>query len=206
MAAVRRSRAPAFLFLLGTLGLVLAALQSCLTTFTGGMLSHTSRAGSVLQLEAAKKPAAKKPAAKKPAAKKPASKKAVKKKVTATKASAAKKPVKEAVKKVVKNPVKRVSIIATGPRARMSVWRGTKTKTVGGLTKESLMKNKFGAIVSKRASAARKKAYATSKIKIWAEAVKKARKQLKITGFQAIGGKTAQGKQLYEKAKALYKA
>jgi len=36
--------------------------------------------------------------------------------------------------------------------------------------------------------------------------VKKARKQLKITGFQAIGGKTAQGKQLYEKAKALYKA
>mmetsp|Transcript_37487 Transcript_37487/g.72122 ORF Transcript_37487/g.72122 Transcript_37487/m.72122 type:complete len:202 (-) Transcript_37487:232-837(-) len=201
MAAVRRTRAPAFLFLLGTLGLVLAALQSCLTTFTGGMMSHTSRAGSVLQLEAAKKPAAKKPAAKKPAAKK-----AVKKKATATKASAAKKPVKEAVKKVVKNPVKRVSIIATGPRARMSVWRGTKTKTVGGLTKESLIKNKKGAIVSKKASTARQKTYATSKLKVWCEAVKKARKELKITGFQAIGGKTAQGKQLYEKAKALYKA
>jgi len=195
MAAVRRTRAPAFLFLLGTLGLVLAALQSCLTTFTGVTLSHPSRAGSVLQLEAAKKAAAKKAPVKKAV-----------KKVTATKASAAKKPVKEAVKKVVKNPVKRVSIIATGPRARMSVWRGTKTKTVGGLTKESLIKNKFGAIVSKKASAAKKKAYATSKLKVWMEAVKKAREELKITGFQAIGGKTAQGKKLYEKAKALYKA
>merc|ERR1719433_941170 len=140
-------------------------------------------------MEAAKKSAAEKPAAEKPAAKKPA----------------AKKPVKKVVKKPVKKPVKRVSIIARGPRARASVWRGSKTKTVGGLTKESLIKNKRGRIVSKKASAASKNVYATSKIKIWAEAVKKAREELQIRGFQAIGGKTTQGKKLYEKAKALYK-
>eukprot|EP00441_Pelagodinium_beii_P044965 CAMPEP_0197619120 /NCGR_PEP_ID=MMETSP1338-20131121/188_1 /TAXON_ID=43686 ORGANISM="Pelagodinium beii, Strain RCC1491" /NCGR_SAMPLE_ID=MMETSP1338 /ASSEMBLY_ACC=CAM_ASM_000754 /LENGTH=35 /DNA_ID= /DNA_START= /DNA_END= /DNA_ORIENTATION= len=33
-----------------------------------------------------------------------------------------------------------------------------------------------------------------------------ARKELGIKGFQAVGGKSAQGKALYAKAKSLYKA
>merc|ERR1712188_301547 len=45
------------------------------------------------------------------------------------------------------------SKIAMGKRAKSSVFRGTKVKTVGGLTKSDLMKNKSGKVVSKKASA-----------------------------------------------------
>merc|ERR1719450_220599 len=55
------------------------------------------------------------------------------------------------------------------------------------------MKNKFGKIVSKAASARAKKAYAKT-IKTWAEAVKTARKSLSLKGFVAINGKSAEGK------------
>jgi len=68
------------------------------------------------------------------------------------------------------------------------------------LNKGSLLKNKRGKIVSKASAAAGKKAY--SKIKKWTEACQKARKALNIKGFCPIGGKTAQGKALYAKAKA----
>ena len=40
----------------------------------------------------------------------------------------------------------------------------------------------------------------------WLDAVLKARKELGIKGFCAVGGKSAQGKALYAKAKALYAA
>merc|ERR1711972_435140 len=40
----------------------------------------------------------------------------------------------------------------------------------------------------------------------WAEATKKARKALGLTGFVPVGGKTAAGKALYAKAKALLSA
>ena len=98
---------------------------------------------------------------------------------------------------------KRVSNIAKGKRARVIVFLGKKEKTQSGLTKSKLVKNKSGKIVSKAASAASKKAYANSGIKAWADAVKKARKALNLTGFVAIGGKSATGKALYAKAKAL---
>merc|ERR1719446_1358959 len=97
------------------------------------------------------------------------------------------------------------SIVAKGKRAKSSVFRGSKSKTVGGLTKEKLTKNKAGKVVSKAASAAAKKKYAKS-IGLWNKAVMTARKELGIKGFQAVGGKTAQGKALYAKAKSLYKA
>merc|ERR1712060_458700 len=48
-----------------------------------------------------------------------------------------------------------------------------------------------------------KKAYATSPLKKWMEAMKQARKQLNIKGFVACGGKTAQGKALYAKTKSI---
>merc|ERR1712046_39865 len=97
------------------------------------------------------------------------------------------------------------SQIAKGKRAKSSVFRGTKSKTSGGLTKDKLTKNKAGKIVSKAASAAAKKKYAKG-IGPWNNAVMTARKELGIKGFQAVGGKSAQGKALYAKAKSLYSA
>merc|ERR1712045_19794 len=99
--------------------------------------------------------------------------------------------------------VKKVSAIAKGKRARLAVFSGKKAKTVGGLTKETLTKSKSGKIVSKAASARGKKRWAESALKKWVGAVQQARKQLGITGFCAVGGKTAQGKALHAKAKAI---
>merc|ERR1719493_544815 len=102
--------------------------------------------------------------------------------------------------------VKKVSKIAKGKRAKAAVFAGGKEKTVGGLTKASLMKSKSGKIVSKGKSAAQKKRYAGSKAQAWANALKKARKELGCKGFVPFGGKTAAGKALYAKAKAIYTA
>merc|ERR1712111_47442 len=99
-----------------------------------------------------------------------------------------------------------VSKIARGKHARASVFRGTKEKTGSGMTKARLTKNKNGKIVAKGASAAAKKRYAGSKLQAWANACKKARKELGCKGFVPFGGKTAAGKALYAKAKAIYKA
>mmetsp|Transcript_114710 Transcript_114710/g.256011 ORF Transcript_114710/g.256011 Transcript_114710/m.256011 type:complete len:98 (+) Transcript_114710:2-295(+) len=79
--------------------------------------------------------------------------------------------------------------------------RGSKEKTVGGLTKDTLFKNKRGKIVSKRAAAAGKRRY--KNIEAWVESVVAARKALQMQGFVAINGKSVQGKALYVKSKAL---
>lgn len=42
--------------------------------------------------------------------------------------------------------------------------------------------------------------------KKWLDAVMTARKELGLKGFCAVGGKSAQGKALYSKAKAIYAA
>merc|ERR1719491_2243877 len=99
--------------------------------------------------------------------------------------------------------VKKVSKIARGRMARSLVFRGSKEKTVGGLTKDTLMKNSLGKIVSKAASARAKKNYAQSGLKKWIDAVKMARKQLGVTGFCCVNGKTAQGKAVYAKVKSI---
>merc|ERR1719476_441131 len=88
---------------------------------------------------------------------------------------------------------KKVSIIARGRLAKVAVFKGKKVKTVGGLTKETLIKSKTGKIVSKAASARSKKRYAGSALKKWCDAVQQARKILGITGFCAVNGKTAEG-------------
>merc|ERR1740120_55271 len=98
---------------------------------------------------------------------------------------------------------RKVSTIGKGKRAKAAVFSGRKAKTVGGLTKDTLTKSKSGKIVSKAASARAKKAFAQSALKKWCDAVKLARKQLGIKGFCAVNGKTAQGKALYAKAKAI---
>merc|ERR1712117_361299 len=99
--------------------------------------------------------------------------------------------------------VKKVSKIAKGRGAKAAVLKGKKEKTVGGLTSANLVKNKRGKVVSKSASARSKKAFASSPLKKWSEACKKARKALGITGFCAVGGSSAQGKALYAKVKSI---
>merc|ERR1712050_40773 len=100
---------------------------------------------------------------------------------------------------------KRVSKVAKGKLARAVVFRGGKEKTASGTTKDMLTKNKEGRIVSKKRSALAKKRYASGLGK-WTKAVQAAKKALGIKGFAIIGGKTAQGKALHAKAKALYKS
>merc|ERR1719226_15930 len=99
---------------------------------------------------------------------------------------------------------KRSSKVAKGRMAKALVFRGSKEKTTGGLKKESLMKNKRGKVVSKRASAFGKRIYRN--VEAWVDSVMEARKTLHISGFVAINGKTLQGKALYVKTKALLAA
>merc|ERR1712134_143367 len=83
---------------------------------------------------------------------------------------------------------KAVSKIARGSHAKAVVFRGTKEKTAGGMTKSDLIK--------KRSLFAKKNNY----IKGWTTAVQKARKALGLKGFVAI----KKGSALYKKAKELY--
>merc|ERR1719150_2368356 len=94
---------------------------------------------------------------------------------------------------------KKISMIAKGKRAKWAVFRGTKTKT-------KLMLNKRGKVVSKARSALAKKHYATSRFKAWVQSVTTAKKQMGITGFCPVNGKSAEGKALYAKAKSLLNA
>jgi len=96
---------------------------------------------------------------------------------------------------------KKVSKIARGRMAKALVFKGSKEKTTGGLTRDSLMKNKRGKIVSKRNNAFGKRAF--KNIETWQEAFMQAREMLRVEGFHAINGKTLQGKALYYKTKAL---
>ena len=66
------------------------------------------------------------------------------------------------------------------------------------------MKSKTGKIVTKKSHAAGVKKY--EHISAWTRACTKAKQELGIKGFCPIGGKTAQGKALYAKAKAIYAA
>merc|ERR1712151_63114 len=91
---------------------------------------------------------------------------------------------------------KKVSVIAKGHGAKARVFSGKKAKTSSGLTKDKLMKSKTGKVVSKARSAHAKKNWVKNGLKAWSEAVKKARKELGLTGFVAIGGKSAAGKAL----------
>merc|ERR1719510_2537904 len=95
----------------------------------------------------------------------------------------------------------RVSKVAQGRLAKSLVFKGRKEKTTGGLKRESLMKNRRGKIVSKRASAHGKRMYAN--VESWTEAFMEARQTLRTTGFVAINGKSVFGKTLYVKTKAI---
>jgi len=113
--------------------------------------------------------------------------------------SAMKVGMKVAMKTGMKKKAMKVSKIASGKLRKAVVFRGSKEKTSGGLTKSQLMKNKQGRVVSKAASLVHKKLYVGSKLEFWNKAL-----ELGITGFVKINGPSAQGKALYAKAKALY--
>merc|ERR1719389_955042 len=88
--------------------------------------------------------------------------------------------------------------IAKSKNAKAVVFHGTKEKTLSGLTKADLIKNKYGKIVTKKKVAQGKKAF--THIKGWTVAVQKARKALGLKGFVAI----KKGSALYKKAKEFY--
>merc|ERR1712094_85022 len=98
-----------------------------------------------------------------------------------------------AMKKAMKKSAKSYK---TAVGAKRAVFFGKISKSKGGLEKSSLVKNKHGRIVSKKASAA-----ATKKLGGWIKAVTAARKALGIKGFSVI----KKGTPLYAKAKAFYK-
>merc|ERR1739848_36800 len=97
------------------------------------------------------------------------------------------------------------SVIASGKRAKSSVFRGTKARTSGGLKKSDLTKNKNGRIVSKKRSALGKKIFQKNCLGKFTKAVQNARKALNIKGWCPVGGKTAKGQALLKKARSLYK-
>merc|ERR1711862_24205 len=129
-----------------------------------------------------------------------AMRKSMKKAMKAMKKRSMKKSMKKSMRK---RRAMKVSKIAKGKRARVSVFLGNKEKTKTGLKKSDLIKSKSGKIVSKKASANGKKAY--KRISGWTNAVNKARKQLNIKGFQAVGGKSAKGQALLKKARSIYR-
>ena len=85
---------------------------------------------------------------------------------------------------------------------KWQVYRGTRTRTAGGLRKEDLMRNKAGKIVSRKQHLHSKK---NKSIGNWTVAVKKARNAMNVKGFVPVGGKTAEGQALLQKAHSFYR-
>jgi len=121
-----------------------------------------------------------------------------------TLASMKKRSMKAAKKTGMKRKAMKTSVIARGKHAKSVVFRGTKVKTVGGLKKSDLVRNKNGKVVSRRASENAKKNYKKGLHK-WFTATKAARKSLGIKGFCPVGGKSAKGQALLKKVRSLAK-
>merc|ERR1712029_514988 len=92
---------------------------------------------------------------------------------------------------------KKVSVVGK----KWQVWKGTRQRTAGGLTKKDLRKSKSGKIVSKKQSQLARKRMKNGGISRWLKAVMAARKALKLTGFVAC----KKGTKYYKKARAFYK-
>merc|ERR1712238_388205 len=96
--------------------------------------------------------------------------------------AAMKTAMKAAMKKAMKKKVMKKSTVGKGRHAKALVLRGARVKTSGGLTKEKLMKNKSGRVVSKKRSELSKKRFGSTLGK-WVKAVSTARKELGLSGF-----------------------
>mmetsp|Transcript_52281 Transcript_52281/g.167638 ORF Transcript_52281/g.167638 Transcript_52281/m.167638 type:complete len:683 (+) Transcript_52281:76-2124(+) len=84
-------------------------------------------------------------------------------------------------------------------QARREVFVGERDRTPSGLSKDDLMLNRAGRVVSKAKSMAAKQ-----RLRTWWESVKAAKEALNISGFQIIGGETEAGQELYRKAREIY--
>merc|ERR1712007_137621 len=92
---------------------------------------------------------------------------------------------------------KKVSVVGK----KWQVWKGTRAKTAGGLTKKDLCKSKSGKIVSKKQSKLAQRRMKKGGIGKWLKAVMKARKTLGLKGFVAC----KKGTKYYRTAKKFYK-
>merc|ERR1712119_144878 len=86
---------------------------------------------------------------------------------------------KMAMKMAMKKMAMKKSIIARGRMAKVMVFKGAKVKTVGGLKKSALKKNKSGKVVSIKRSLAASKGKAGK----WANSLKAAYKKLGLKKF-----------------------
>merc|ERR1711979_27931 len=103
-------------------------------------------------------------------------------------------------KRVVRRRRKARKVSIRGTRGQ--VYRGTRQKVrTTGQTKDDLMKNKRGRIVSKKANAAGKRTYKRNGLAKWNKAFMQARKNLKLSGFVAC----KKGSKFYKEAMRLYK-
>ena len=103
--------------------------------------------------------------------------------------------------KAVRAKKKRVSKVAKGRLAKSLVFKGKREKTVSALTKDDIVLNKAGKLVSRKKSALGKK---FDRVKGWRESFMKARAVMGVRGFVAMNGQTAQGKALYAKTRSFY--
>ncbi|CAL1169049.1 unnamed protein product [Cladocopium goreaui] len=90
-------------------------------------------------------------------------------------------------------------------KVRRQVMKGLREKTSGGLTKDDLMVNKHGKIVSKKQHERGLKMFSRY-LSSWVDAVQSARSKLSILGFRPIGGRSKEGKELYMEAKKIYQS
>lgn len=90
-------------------------------------------------------------------------------------------------------------------KVRRQVMKGLREKTSGGLTKDDLMVNKHGRIVSKKQHERGLKMFSRY-LSSWVDAVQSARSKLSILGFRPIGGRSKEGKELYMEAKKIYQS
>ena len=84
---------------------------------------------------------------------------------------------------------------------KWQVWKGTRQRTAGGLTKKDLRRSKSGKIVSKKQSIAARRRFRKGGISGWLRAVTAARAALKLTGFVAC----KKGTRFYRRARAFYR-
>lgn len=108
-------------------------------------------------------------------------------------------------RKVRKKPTKKKIIVAKGRLAKRMVATGQAERTSGFMTKDDIILNSRGKYVSRKKSEQAKTSYVKNGLHKYNRAVGHARKLLDTKGFVPIGGKTAEGQELLEKAKMVYK-
>merc|ERR1712218_420339 len=114
-----------------------------------------------------------------------------------------KKKVMKKKKVVKKKAMKAPRAMKIAPKTKLrkfQVFQGKFSKTASGLTKDGLAKNKDGKIVSKKQQATGKQRF--KNVKPWIDAIKKARKEMGVSGFVAV----KKGSDLYTKARAIFDA